>query len=312
MISYNWYISIEFHDLNFVEKESFRINTRFTYSWLTNRIGNIWDILEHQCDKAHIKQTGVGVYSQSAFGNYASASAVSNVFHTKKCKLPFDGAIPSYPCADSYPGFSDEVDLDLGRHQLKILKQIKNNLRFKQCSHLNFSLNANRDKHYRQSSFHWWPLELLPPLGHWLITIPVKNMVRMIEFRLNRYLITDSLRGPKNDHRVTSYLITVFLALIFYLQLLEAEVSPAGNQDLPLVLWVLFATAGFLTYSLFETIFLATFDHSKPLPWLFQKFVNICHCCCKRKKIIPVEQTDLTQFDKDWDISMHTLVWSAT
>ena len=100
-------------------------------------------------------------------------------------------------------------------------------------------------------------------------------------------------------HRGSSYLITVFLALIFYLQLMEAEISPAGDKDLPLILWVLFANATCLTYSLFETIFLGTFDRSKPLPFPFRKLVEMCGGCCKRSEIIPAEQTDMTLYDKD-------------
>ena len=100
-------------------------------------------------------------------------------------------------------------------------------------------------------------------------------------------------------HPGQRYLITVFLALIFYLELIVSEVSPAGNKDLPLILWVLFATAGCLTYSLFETIILGTFDHSKPLPWVFQKAVYMCGGCRKHQKILPVDQTDLTPYDKD-------------
>ena len=100
-------------------------------------------------------------------------------------------------------------------------------------------------------------------------------------------------------HPGSRYLITVFLALIFYLQLMEAEISPAGDKDLPLILWVLFANATCLTYSLFETIFLGTFDRSKPLPLPFRKLVEMCDGCCKRTKITPVEQTDMTPYDKD-------------
>ena len=99
-------------------------------------------------------------------------------------------------------------------------------------------------------------------------------------------------------HRGSSYLITVFLALIFYLQLMEAEISPAGDKELPLILWVLFGNATCLTYSLFETIFLGTFDRSKPLPLPFRKLVEMCGGCCKRTEITPAEQTDMTLYDK--------------
>ena len=110
------------------------------------------------------------------------------------------------------------------------------------------------------------------------------------------YIIINQL---KSIHRGSRYLITVFLALIFYLQLMEAKISPAGDKDLPLILWVLFANATCLTYSLFETIFLGTFDRSKPLPLPFRKLVEMCDGCCKRTKITPTEQTDLTPYDKD-------------
>ena len=80
---------------------------------------------------------------------------------------------------------------------------------------------------------------------------------------------------------------------------MEAEISPAGDKDLPLILLVLYANGTCLTYSLFETIFLGTFDHSKPLPLPFRKLVEMCDGCCKRTKITPTEQTDMTPYDKD-------------
>ena len=45
------------------------------------------------------------------------------------------------------------------------------------------------------------------------------------------------------------------LALIFYLDLMSSEIAPAGDKDLPLILYVLYATAASLTYALLETIF---------------------------------------------------------
>ena len=113
--------------IHLVEKEGFRINTKFSYSWLTNRIGNIWDIIEHPCQAAETKQNGGNSYSVDAFANYAFAAEVSQVFHTSGCKIPHVGAVSSYPCADSYPGFSDKIDLDLCKcifpdYRLKNLK----------------------------------------------------------------------------------------------------------------------------------------------------------------------------------------------
>ena len=80
---------------------------------------------------------------------------------------------------------------------------------------------------------------------------------------------------------------------------MEAELSPAGDKDLPLILLVLYATAICLTYSLFATILLGTFDRSKPLPLPFRMLVKMCGGCCKRTKITPAEQTDMIPFDKD-------------
>ena len=80
---------------------------------------------------------------------------------------------------------------------------------------------------------------------------------------------------------------------------MEAEISPAGDKDLPLILLVLYANGTCLTYSLFETIFLGTFDRSKPLPLPFRKLVQLCDGCCKRTKIAPVEQTDTIPYDND-------------
>ena len=80
---------------------------------------------------------------------------------------------------------------------------------------------------------------------------------------------------------------------------MEAEISPAGDKDLPLILLVLYANGTCLTYSLFETIFLGTFDRSKPLPLPFRKLVQLCNRCCKRTKINTIEQTDTIPYDKD-------------
>ena len=99
--------------MDLVEKEGFRMNIKFSYSWMTNRIGNIWNIREHPCKDAITKQYGEDVYSADAFTNYAGAVDISKTFHTSDCKIPHVGAVPSYPCADSYPGFSDKIDLDL-------------------------------------------------------------------------------------------------------------------------------------------------------------------------------------------------------
>ena len=60
---------------------------------------------------------------------------------------------------------------------------------------------------------------------------------------------------PHSTGEKYGYLITVFLALIFYLDLMSSEIAPAGDKDLPLILYVLYATAASLTYSLIETIF---------------------------------------------------------
>ena len=36
---------------------------------------------------------------------------------------------------------------------------------------------------------------------------------------------------------------------------MSSEIAPAGDKDLPLILYVLYATAASLTYALLETIF---------------------------------------------------------
>ena len=99
--------------MDLVEKEGFRIKTKFSYSWLTNRIGNVWNIRDHPCQDAKTKQHGEDLYSADAFTNYAGAADVSKTFHTSDCMIPHVGAVPNYPCADSYPGFSDKIDLAL-------------------------------------------------------------------------------------------------------------------------------------------------------------------------------------------------------
>lgn len=60
---------------------------------------------------------------------------------------------------------------------------------------------------------------------------------------------------PYSTGEKYGYLITVFLALVFYLDLLGSEIAPAGEGDLPLILYVLYVTAASLTFSMIETIF---------------------------------------------------------
>ena len=60
---------------------------------------------------------------------------------------------------------------------------------------------------------------------------------------------------PSSSGEKYGYLITVFLALIFYLELMGSEIAPAGDKDLPLLLYVLYVTAASLTCSMMETIF---------------------------------------------------------
>ena len=60
---------------------------------------------------------------------------------------------------------------------------------------------------------------------------------------------------PYSTGEKYGYLITVFLALVFYLELLSSEIAPAGENDLPLILYVLYTTAAILLFSLLDTIF---------------------------------------------------------
>ena len=82
---------------------------------MTNRIGNNWDIIKHPCQDANMKQNGQHIYSTDAFSNYVGAADISQTFHTQGCMIPYVGTLPNYPCADSYPGFSDELNLDIGK-----------------------------------------------------------------------------------------------------------------------------------------------------------------------------------------------------
>ena len=59
---------------------------------------------------------------------------------------------------------------------------------------------------------------------------------------------------PYSTGEKYGYLITVFLALVFYLELLSSEIAPAGENDLPLILYVMYTTAAILLYSILETI----------------------------------------------------------
>ena len=59
---------------------------------------------------------------------------------------------------------------------------------------------------------------------------------------------------PYSTGEKYGYLITVFLALVFYLELLSSEIAPAGENDLPLILYVLYTTAAILLHSILDTI----------------------------------------------------------
>ena len=59
---------------------------------------------------------------------------------------------------------------------------------------------------------------------------------------------------PYSTGEKYGYLITVFLALVFYLELLSSEIAPAGENDLPLTLYVLYTTAAILLHSILDTI----------------------------------------------------------
>ena len=96
--------------LGFQYRKDYKLTVRkFTYSWATNRMGTVWNIIKPPCD-----------LSGPEF-NYISASttfsypALSHMMHDTNCSSDYPST-PVYPCAESYDGFdSSSMNLDMSK-----------------------------------------------------------------------------------------------------------------------------------------------------------------------------------------------------
>ena len=101
--------------LGFQYRKDYKLTVqKFTYSWLTNRMGTVWNIIKHPCADAY--QNGRG----SEFNHYPAAATfslpnINNILHDTNCSTSYPSA-PIYPCAESYNGFdSGSMNLDMSK-----------------------------------------------------------------------------------------------------------------------------------------------------------------------------------------------------
>ena len=103
--------------LAFQYRKNYKLNVRkFTYSWLTNRLGTVWNIIKHPCADALLNATGVEFNTKTAATTF-SYPMMSSVLHDTNCSTATIRA-PKYPCAQSYDGFDpDSMNLDISEQK---------------------------------------------------------------------------------------------------------------------------------------------------------------------------------------------------
>ena len=74
-----------------------------------------------------------------------------------------------------------------------------------------------------------------------------------------------------------SFLITLFLALVFFLNHVELQIAPVGYNDYPIILIFLLTSLVVLAYTIMQMIGFEFFDQNKRLPLWFRKFSNWIH-----------------------------------
>ena len=104
--------------LGFQYRKDYKLTVqKFTYSWLTNRMGTVWNIIKHPCADAFQRSRG------SEFNHYQAVTTFSlpnmdNMLHDTNCSSSYPSA-PIYPCAESYDGFdSASMNLDMSKWYL--------------------------------------------------------------------------------------------------------------------------------------------------------------------------------------------------
>ena len=101
--------------LGFQYRKDYKLTVqKFTYSWATNRMGTVWNIIKHPCADAFQNSRG------SEFNHYPAVTTFSlpnmdNMLHDTNCSSSYPSA-PIYPCAESYDGFdSGSMNLDMSK-----------------------------------------------------------------------------------------------------------------------------------------------------------------------------------------------------
>ena len=79
------------------------------------------------------------------------------------------------------------------------------------------------------------------------------------------------------DQVYFSFLITLFLALVFFLNHVELQIAPVGYNDYPIILIFLLTSLVVLAYTIMQMIGFEFFDHNQRLPLWFRKFTNWIH-----------------------------------
>ena len=101
--------------LAFQYRKNYKLNVRkFTYTWLTNRLGTVWNIIKHPCADAVLNATGVEFNTKTAATTFLMPN-MNSIVHDTNCSF---GTIPApiYPCAESYDGFDpDSMNLDISK-----------------------------------------------------------------------------------------------------------------------------------------------------------------------------------------------------
>ena len=106
--------------LSFQYRKTYKLNVRkFTYTWLTNRYGTVWNIIKHPCADAVLNATGVEFNKKPAFPTTFSYPMMNSILHDTNCSMARLRA-PIYPCAKSYDGFDpDLMNLDISKGKYK-------------------------------------------------------------------------------------------------------------------------------------------------------------------------------------------------
>ena len=76
---------------------------------------------------------------------------------------------------------------------------------------------------------------------------------------------------------IFSFLITLFLALVFFLNHVELQIAPVGYNSYPIILIFLLTSLVVLAYTIMQMIGFEFFDQNKRLPFWFRKFTNWIH-----------------------------------